>query len=463
MLNVLLIASESAPFIKSGGLGEVLGGLPKALKAQGLNVSVMIPDYVQIPSEYRDQMTLLQELVATVGWRQQYAGLKKLEYEGIVYYFLDNEQYFKRNWMYGQFDDGERFVFFCRAALETLPYLDDFPDIIHCHDWQTAIIPLLLEAHYRDVEGYAGLKTVFTIHNLKFQGVYPRIVATDLMNLPEYWLDNEGLEFYGKINFMKAGIVYCDALITVSPTYAEEIKMPFYGENLHGLIQKYQDKLTGILNGIEPLKEPLQPKKVCKRQLQIRLGLPLNENCPVIAMINRFTAQKGMDLLMRIIDEILLLDVQMVLLGGGEAKYEWMLREVLWRNPSKLRVNTAYDQDLADLIYSGSDIYLMPSLFEPCGIGQMIAMQRGAAPVVRETGGLKDTVTPYNWETGEGNGFNFLNFNAHELLFTVQRAVGLYYNDPIAWARIVKSAMAADFSWTVPAGQYKALYEQLKG
>jgi starch synthase len=463
MSHVLLLASESAPFIKTGGLGEVIGSLPKALKAQNVQVSVMIPDYIQIPEEYREKMSLVQETVTPLGWRQQYVGLKKLVHEGVNYYFLDNEQYFKRDWLYGQYDDGERFVFFCQAALTALPYLDDFPDIIHCHDWQTAIVPLLLRAFYQDAEEYKAIKTVFTIHNLKFQGIFPRVVGTDLMNLPEGWLNDEGLEFYGKLNFMKSGIVYCDVLTTVSPTYAEEIKTPFYGENLHGLIQKYEDKLFGILNGIDPLAKPLKPKAEYRNQLQERLGLPFNAKCPIVSMVGRFTAQKGMDLIMRVIDEILLLDVQMVMLGGGEAKYEWMLREVLWHNPSKLRVHTTYEQDLADLIYSASDIYLMPSLYEPCGIGQMIAMQHGAAPVVRETGGLKDTVTAYDPETGAGNGFSFSNFNAHELLYTVQDAVNLYYDDPDAWKQVAKQAAAADFSWAGSAGRYKALYEQLRG
>ncbi|MDD4666101.1 MAG: glycogen synthase GlgA [Clostridia bacterium] len=474
MLKVLFIASECTPFAKTGGLGDVVESLPIALRERKIDARVIIPKYNNIPAEYKKEMIHKRTFTVPVAWRQEYGGLEVLKHEGITYYFLDNEKYFKRDGLYGYFDEAERFAYFCRGVLECLPYLDFKPDILHCHDWHTGLIPLFLKAFYQEQPFYQNIKTVFTIHNLKYQGVFPMEILGDLLGLDDSYRGDEGIEFYGKVNCMKAGIVYADKVTTVSETYAEEIKTVYFGENLDGILRKQEGKLQGILNGIDcqkynPETDPhiyvkyrhsLVKKDENKVKLQEDLHLPVKD-VPVLAMVSRLTRQKGLDLLLHILEELLTLDVQLVVLGTGEHNYEQALREAAERHPQKMKAYFMFNEALAHKIYAGSDLYLMPSLFEPCGLSQLIALRYGALPIVRETGGLKDTIISYNEQTGVGNGFSFTNFNAHDFLHTIKRALDFYHNRKPLWNKLFKNALKANFSWTSSAQKYIKLYEDL--
>jgi starch synthase len=477
-MKVVFAIAEADPFIKTGGLGEVGGSLPSALQRQGADVRVIMPKHSVIPEHFRKKFKHLNHFHVPLAWRRQYCGLEELTYNGIHYYFIDNEYYFKRSNLYGEFDEAEQYAFFSRAVLESLVHLPEFkPDIIHCHDWHTALIPLLLKEFYSKEPLYYSLKSVFTIHNLKYQGIFPREVLTDVVGLEEKYFTNETLEFNGAVNYMKAGLLYADKITTVSPTYAEEIQYSFYGEKLEGILQKRKDSLAGILNGIDyeiynPYSDPyinapygtsLQAKEDNKNDLQRILGLPVRSDVPMLGMVSRLVDQKGLDLLSFIMEEILMLDVQMVILGTGERQYEETLRHFTAKYPEKLAFRKEFNDQLAHKIYAGIDMLLMPSRFEPCGISQMIAMRYGTIPIVRETGGLKDTVTPYNEFTGEGNGFTFMNYNAHELLFTVQRAVKVFGSDKSAWTKLKRSAMKRDSSWDLSAEAYMKIYRSLLG
>lgn len=462
-MNILFAASECAPFVKTGGLGDVIGSLPQALVKQGVHVNVILPKYEDMPFSYKEQMTYVNRIEVPVGYRRQHCGIEKLDRDGISYYFLDNEYYFKRHGSYGFFDDGERFAFFSRAVLESLPHLDVQPDIIHSHDWQTGPISALLHAHYQNDPFYKNIKTVFTIHNLRYQGIYPKSVLSDLLDLSDDYFHMDGLEFYGNVSYLKAGLAYADALTTVSPTYAEEIQMPYYGEHLDGFLRKRKDDLTGIINGIDyEVYNPEAGGSESKTTLQGALYLPVNEDIPVISMVTRLVEQKGTDLVLRVIHEMMALNVQLVILGTGDHHYEQALRDLSEQYPDRLSVHTYFDEALAQKIYGASDLFLMPSQFEPCGIGQLIALRYGAIPIVRETGGLRDTVTPYNEFTDEGNGFSFTNYNAHDMLFTIERAVYFYRFHKKKWQRLVARAMAQDYSWEQSAAKYKELYEKVR-
>lgn len=473
-MHVLFVASEAAPFIKTGGLGDVIGALPKALQKQGVGVSVILPKFGDLSSQHKDKMTFVDNFTVPVGWRKQYCGLDTFVHDGVRFYFLDNEYYFKRHGSYGFFDDGERFAFFSRAVLEALPHLEEKPDILHCHDWQTGPVSALLKAHYEGHPFYEGIKTVFTIHNLRYQGVYPKPVLADLLDLSELYFHMDGLEFKGNVSYIKAGLAYADVLTTVSPTYAEEIQLPYYGEQLDGFLKKRAGDLQGIVNGIDSeafnpdddaaIHEPYHDytgKKVNKVHLQQLLCLPENDDIPVMAMVTRLVDQKGIDLLLGVFHEIIGLNVQLVILGSGEAGYENDLRNLATQYPDNVSVMIEFDDALARKIYAGSDLFLMPSQFEPCGIGQLIALRYGALPIVRETGGLRDTVQPYNEFTGEGNGFSFTNYNAHEMLHTIERAVWLYRFQPLRWKTLSERAMGQDFSWETSSRAYKNLYGTL--
>ncbi|MFJ7638114.1 glycogen synthase GlgA [Peribacillus sp. NPDC097225] len=473
-MNVLFAASECAPFIKTGGLGDVIGALPKALKKQGVNVSVILPKFKDLPFHIKQEMTHVTSIEVPVGWRQQFCGIEKLVANGITYYFLDNEYYFKRHGSYGYFDDGERFAFFSRAILESIPFLDDHPEIIHCHDWQTGLVSVLLKAHYQKHPLYENIKTVFTIHNLLYQGVYPKTVLAELLDLSELYFNMDGLEFHGNVSYLKAGLAFSNYITTVSPSYAEEIQTPYYGEQLDGYLRKRNGDLKGIINGIDnesynPASDEYLPvpfstyegKMKNKRELQEILNLPVNDEVPVISMVTRLVDQKGIDLILHVFHEMMGQGIQFVLLGTGEEKYEWAFHNLAEQYPNQVSTNTYFDEGMARRIYAGSDIFLMPSQFEPCGIGQLIAMRYGALPLVRETGGLRDTVIPYNQFTGEGNGFSFTNYNAHDMLHTIEQAVGMYKFQPKRWKQLTENAMNEDFSWDSSSSEYIDLYESL--
>ncbi|EGW40523.1 glycogen synthase GlgA [Desulfosporosinus sp. OT] len=474
-MKIVFMITEADPFVKTGGLGEVGGSLPTFLHKQGVDVRVIMPKYSIIAEHFRREFKHLAHFDVQVAWRKQYCGLDEIVYQGVHYYFIDNEYYFSRPRVYGEYDDAERFAFFSRAALESLIHIPGFkPDIIHCHDWHTALIPLMLKEFYNREPLYYPIKTVFTIHNLKYQGIFPKEVLGDIVGLGMEYFREDALEFHGAINFMKAALIYADRITTVSPTYAQEIQNSYYGENLDGLLRKRSEFLMGILNGIDyqvydPYKDPylVMPynnfplaKAENKKHLQSIFGLPVLGDSAIIGMVSRLVDQKGLDLLSYVIEEILELDVQIVILGTGEIQYERMLRYFASKYPEKLAIRLEFSDELAHQIYAGADMFLMPSRFEPCGISQMIAMRYGTIPIVRETGGLKDTVMPYNELNGTGNGFSFLNYNAHELLFTVQHALKLYQEEQL-WNNLRQNALTSDFGWDRSANAYIEIYESL--
>jgi starch synthase len=475
-MNVLHIASEGDPFVKTGGLADVIGALPKALQGQGVEVRVILPKYSKIPQHFRERMTLKQVIHVGIGWRNQYCGIEELEHGGIHYYFIDNEQYFNRDGLYGYYDEAERYAYFCRAVLAALPHLDFQPDVLHCHDWQTALIPLLLRAHYGDHPFYQGMRTVFTIHNLLYQGIFPHQILEDLIGVGYEYFTVDGLEHFDCVNFMKGALNYADKITTVSSTYAGEIQTEYFGEKVDGLLRKRAGDLLGIVNGIDyesynpetdphlffsyNLKESVHLKRENKWELQKQLGLPAHQEVPMIGIISRFVEQKGFDLILHVLEDLLQHDVQLVILGTGEAKYEWAFREMAMRYPDKLSVNIRFDEGFARQIYAASDLFLMPSRFEPCGLSQLLALRYGSVPIVRETGGLRDTVRPYDEFQGTGNGFSFTNFNAHDMLYTILRALH-FYKDEETWAKILANVATCDFSWRESAKQYRMLYEQL--
>lgn len=473
MLKVLFVASEAAPFAKTGGLGDVIGSLPKALKKQAMDVRVILPKYGSIPAEFTENMTRTATLTVPVGWRRQYCGLYELEYQGVTWHFVDNEYYFKREQLYGYYDEAERFAYFCRAVLKGLPHLGFRPDIIHCHDWQTGPLPAMLRQQYLMRSAYAGIKTMFTIHNLMYQGIFPADILGDLLGLPATVFTEDGLEFYGQVNFLKGGLAFSDCITTVSKSYVQEIQQPYFGEKLNGFLAKRQADLYGIVNGIDyeiyhPAQDPAiytnytwrgtvkRLENKCK--LQAELGLPVDRQIPLLGIVSRLVDSKGLDLIAHVMEEILNLDVQLVVLGTGEARFEQLFTDAARRHPRKVSANITFSEALAHRIYAGSDLYLMPSRFEPCGIGQLIALRYGSIPIVRQVGGLKDTITPFNPATGTGNGFAFINYNAHEMLQVIEEAVRLY-QDRNQWAKLVKNAMRSDNSWQHSAGEYRALYQ----
>ncbi|MBT2657032.1 glycogen synthase GlgA [Bacillus sp. ISL-18] len=474
-MKILFAVSECGPFAKSGGLADVAGSLPKELKSLGTDVRVILPKYGTISEEYKGKMKKIKEFTVSVGWRNQYCGIEELTHQGITYYFVDNEYYFKREGLYGYFDDGERFSYLNRAILEAIAELDFYPDVLHCHDWHTAMIPYLLRTEYYKRKGYGLIKTVFTIHNLQFQGIFPKEVLGDLLGLDYTSFQSGHLEFFGNINFMKGGLVAADKITTVSPTYKEEIQSPAYGEKLDGLLRARNEDLIGILNGIDeefynsaidPLifqnykVDTYSKKAVNKKEVQKQFDLPQSAATPLLVMITRLTKQKGLDLVKCVLREILQEDVQVIILGTGDFEYEEYLRQAARVYPDKLKVYTGFSEELAHKLYAAADLFLMPSQFEPCGLGQMIAMRYGAIPIVRETGGLNDTVKAFNEYTGKGNGFSFQNFNAHDMLYTIQRALS-FYHDKSVWETIVKQAMEKDYSWAQSAFSYSQLYAEL--
>ncbi len=474
-MKVLFVAAEAVPFVKIGGLADVAFSLPKKLREMNVDARVVIPNHGQIPKELVEKAKLVGTHEVNVGWRRQYSGVLELEHEGVPFYLIDNEYYFKRDGVYGHDDDGERYAFFSKAALEMIGHIDFEPDVVHFNDWHTSMVGMLHKTHYSHLPEYSNIKTVFTIHNLKYQGVFGYEVMDDILNLHTEHFHGSDLEFFGSVNFMKAGIVHSDAITTVSRSYASEIQYPYYGENLDGILRSQRDKLYGIVNGIDydmynPKNNPhiaknydlrsINRKSENKMALQKELGLPVNKDIPMIGMVTRLADMKGLDLLESMFMELLQEDVQFVVLGTGEHRYESMMQHFKYHYPEKLSANITFDSKLAHKIYASSDMFLMPSRFEPCGLGQLIALRYGSVPIVRETGGLRDTITPYNKFTGEGNGFSFANYNAHEMYFTVKSALEVY-DDKKAWRKLVRSAMKSDNSWNTSAEEYKALYTDL--
>lgn len=475
-MKVLFIATECTPFIKTGGLADVIGALPQELLKQDVDVRVVLPKYEEISAEYKDEMTLIYKGFAPVGWRNQYVGVEKLVKNEITFYFIDNEYYFKRVGLYGHYDDGERFTYFNRAVLEMLPHIDFQPDVMHCHDWQTSLIPLFLKTHYRDHPYYQDVKTIFTVHNLKYQGIFPKEVLSELLSLGDENFTTDSIEFHGGVNFLKSALNHADLITTVSETYAKEIQNPYYGEQLNGLLRQRTNDLIGIVNGLDYYQyDPMNDENLTfsyrnsqakkhknKLELQEQLGLPETKETPLIAIITRFVEQKGIDLVASILDDLMKEDVQLVVLGTGDAEYERFFNYAQARYPDKVSTHITFNEGLARRIYAASDMFLMPSRFEPCGIGQLIALRYASAPVVRETGGLVDTVTQFNEETLHGNGFSFANYNAHDMLFTIKRAIKIY-NQPSLWTALIKNMIRSDNSWAKSARAYTDLYAVLTG
>lgn len=480
MKKILFAASEAVPFIKTGGLADVVGSLPKCFDKEYFDVRVMLPKYLCISEELRHDMRHLNHFYMDYLGQSRYVGILEYVYEGITFYFIDNESYFAGVRPYGDWlIDIEKFSFFCRAALSALPVIGFKPHVIHCHDWQTGLIPVLLKDRFRAGEFFRDIKSVLTVHNLKFQGVWDVKTLKRLTELPDYYFTPDKLEAYKDGNLLKGGLVYADAITTVSAAYAEEIKTPFYGEGLDGLMRARAASLRGIVNGIDyeefnPQTDPhiiqnYSPrtfrKEKCrnKRALQADLGLTQDDKKFMIGIVSRLTDQKGLDLIQYVMDELCSEALQLVILGNGDEKYENMFRHYDWKYHDKVSANIYYSDQMSHRIYAACDAYLMPSLFEPCGLSQLIALRYGTVPIVRETGGLKDTVRPYNEFEGTGTGFTFANYNAHEMLHCIRYAESVYYNKKREWNKLIDRGMAADFSWDVSALKYQELYDWLAG
>lgn len=476
-MKVLFVASEAAPFIKTGGLADVMGALPKALQALGVEPALVIPNYEGVGEEYKNAMETVFEGSVDLSWRNQYLGVKKLVQDGIPVYFIDNEYYFKRDKLYGYDDDAERFAYFSKAALTMLHYIDFKPDVIHTNDWHTGLLGAYLKEDFMQDPYFQGMKNVYTIHNLKYQGVFGRNIVEDVLGLPLHLLYNGNIENDGDVNFMKAGMCYADFITTVSPSYAEEITYPYFGEGLEDYVALCAGKISGILNGLDeqeynPETDPHIPvrfdasnvlvkKPLAKEALQRELGLTVNREIPVVGMITRLVEAKGLDLVMHIMDELMEEQVQLVVVGTGDEEYANALRELAWQHPGSVSVNILFNEGLARRVYAGADMFIMPSRYEACGLSQMIAMRYGTVPVVRETGGLKDSVINFDkYNTPEGNGFSFANFNAHELLFTIKRGLTCFAEKPL-WEKIVYNAMHSDNSWNRSAQAYADLYAKV--
>ena len=473
-MKVLYAASEALPFIASGGLGDVAGSLPHALRKRLIGCRVVLPMYDTIKQDLKDTMKFITHISVPVAWRRQYCGIFEAKYNGVIYYLIDNQYYFKRDTIYGHYDDAERFAFFSRAVLEIIPYIDFKPDIIHCNDWQTALTPVYYSAMYANSPGYENIKTIFTIHNIQYQGVYGKELLEDVLGIPA---DKASLlEYDGCINFMKGAIECADKVTTVSPSYADEILDPWYSHGLDSILNERRYKLSGILNGIDTVgydpatdkcikanfsADDISGKKIDKEELQKEMGLPVKPGVPVIGMVTRLVSHKGLDLVKGILDELLATsEMQLVVLGSGDYEYESYFRWIAEKYPDKVGLRIGFVPELARKIYAGADMFLMPSKSEPCGLSQMVALRYGTVPIVRETGGLRDSITDCG--DGKGNGFTFKSYNAHDMLDAIRRALTLYYNGD--WNELVLRALNCDFSWGRPANAYIRLYkETLKG
>lgn len=474
-MKLLFVGAEAVPYISTGGLGDVLGSLPQAVKAANpeADVRVILPLYKKVKEKFYSQLDYVGNTVVELSWRRQYCGLFKCENNGVVYYFVDNEYYFKRESVYGDFDDAERFAFYGKAVLDVLPLIDFYPDILHTNDWQSAMTVIYLKRKYCHLPNYRNIKTIYTIHNIDYQGIFSMSILGDVFGLDDG--DRSVVEYNGNINLTKGALVCTDRISTVSQRYAEEIQTEYYSSGLHYVLHLYGGKISGIVNGIDvdyynPANdtviaskfdaESLGGKAECKKVLQEMCGLEQNADIPVVSMISRLASHKGFDLVKFILPEMLEMGIQFVLLGTGEQELEEYFKTVQYRYPNQVKAFLEFNKDLSKKIYAGSDIFLMPSKSEPCGLSQMISSVYGAIPVVRETGGLYDTIKPYNEFTGEGNGFTFANYNAHEMKDALGRAVCLF-KDKEKWEKLTKKVMKTDFSWDVSAKEYLKLYSDL--
>ena len=475
-MKVLYVASEALPFMASGGLGDVAGSLPQALRKRLIGCRVVMPLYDTIKQELKDKMTFITNISVPVAWRRQYCGIFQAKHEGVIYYFIDNQYYFKRDTIYGHYDDAERFTFFARAVLEILPVVDFKPDIIHCNDWQSALTPVFYSTFYSKDPWYQGIKTVFTIHNIQYQGTYGMELVGDVIGLNP--ADTSVVEYDGDVNFMKGAIECANKVTTVSPSYAGEILDPWYSHGLDTILRERQWKLQGILNGIDvdnynpetdkaiiknyTVKDVKAGKAENKKDLQKAMGLPVKTDTPIIGLVSRLVSHKGLDLIKGILDELLYTtDVQVAVLGSGDWQYENFFKEMQAKYPDKLAVTVGFIPALSRKVYAGSDLFLMPSKSEPCGLSQMIALRYGSVPIVRETGGLRDSITDSG--DGQGNGFTFKTYNAHDMLGAIRRGLDSYW-DKANWDVLVERAMNSDFSWGKSANEYIKMYKDvLKG
>ena len=478
-LKVLFCTSEALPFAASGGLGDVAGSLPQALRQRLIGCRIVMPMYEDIPQELRDNMRFITSLSVPVSWRRQYCGVFEARHGGVIYYLLDNQYYFKRKGLYGHYDDAERFSFLSRAALEMLPYIDFKPDIIHCHDWQTGFLPVYLKNEFAANPFFWGIKTIITIHNLKFQGIWDKEWVQGVSGLTDNLFTPDKLEFKKDANMLKGGLVYADYITTVSDTYANEIQTEYYGEGLNGLLSARHFDMQGIVNGIDyNAYDPQTDGKIyCnynasdfrkkkfnnKTKLQQELGLAVDKKKYMIGLISRLTDQKGLDLINNVIEGIVDDFTQLVVIGTGDPQYENMFRHYAWKYPDRVSANICYSDDLAHKLYAAADAFLMPSRFEPCGLTQLISFRYGTVPIVRETGGLKDTVKPYNEYENSGDGFSFSNYNADEMLAVINYSKHIFFDKKREWNQIVDRGMANDFSWNASKFKYEGLYNYLIG
>ncbi|MGM9662638.1 MAG: glycogen synthase GlgA [Oscillospiraceae bacterium] len=477
-MKILYATSEAVPFCKTGGLADVSGSLPKTLAEEGEEVAVILPLYRSVRQAYGDRLESLGYTYVDLAWRRQYCGMFRLRQDGVTWLFVDNEQYFDRDGLYGHFDDAERFAFFSRAVLSTFDLTGFRPEVIHCSDWQTALIPVYIQDENARSDYFKDIRTVLTIHNIEYQGRFGRPVLSDVCGLDQGWFDDGTLRFDDDVNFLKGAILCADAVTTVSPTYAQQLKDPAYAHGLHGVLQSCSHKLFGVLNGIDTVRydpatdralqanygpDDLSGKAADKAYLQRRLGLPEASQTPLIAMVTRLVGHKGLDLVAAVGEELMHEEVQLAVLGTGEAGFEQYFQQLRDRWPGKTAVYFGYDAQLAQELYAGADLFLMPSRSEPCGLSQMIAMRYGTVPIVRETGGLKDTVRAYEAWSGEGNGFTFANYDAGDMLYVIREALDLYRRERPAFAQLQRRGMTADFSWRRSARDYMRIYRHAAG
>ncbi len=475
MEKILFAAAEALPFIKVGGLGDVMGSLPAALNTLGADARVVLPLYAHIPEKLRQTLTFVTSIGVPLGWRVSHCGIFQGEYNGVTYYLLDNEQYFKRSAVYGEFDDAERFAYFSKAVLEMLPHIGFYPDVINANDWHTGLVPLYLNAFFRQTGGYQNIRTVLSIHNIEFQGQYDPYILGSVFGLDVAFRDI--LMYDGCLNILKGGIESADTVITVSESYAKEILDPFYSSGLHHILQARKGKLVGIVNGLDTNLfnpktdqyltrgydlETLRFKAINKRALQKEMGLSQVSGVPLIGMVTRLTPQKGLGLIREAMDAISEMDMQLVVLGSGDSEFETMIQDWSAQASDKVRCSIGFSPALASRIYAGADLFFMPSRSEPCGLAQMIAMRYGAVPIVHAVGGLKDTVIPFNPETGEGDGINFLSYEVGDMLDALHRALSLYHQKDI-WRVVRRNGMSRDFSWGNSAKKYLDVYRALVG